>query len=85
VDHVPTDRRAVIRVLLKKAETSTGQRRIAGYTVILVGEAQEKDWAGAPFQPGDIEAFLWTTPRQVEQVVGVLMTAEPVRWVKASG
>lgn len=84
MDHVPTDRRAVIRVLLKKAETTSGQRRIAGYTVIMVGEAHEKDWPDAPFQPGDIEAFLWTTPRQVEQVVGALMTADAVRWARGS-
>lgn len=77
----------MIRVLLKKSESlpANGQRRIEGYTIICVGEAQAKDWPSVPFEPGDVEAFLWTTPRQVEQVVGTLMAAEAVRWVKSSG
>ncbi len=87
MDQIPTDRRAVIRLLLKKSDTlpANGQRRIEGYTIICVGEAQAKDWSGAPIEEGDVEAFLWTTPRQVEQVMRTLLAAEAVRWAKSSG
>ncbi len=41
---------------------------MGGYLVIVIGEATAEAWPGERLQPGDLEAIVWTTPRQVAQV-----------------
>jgi hypothetical protein len=71
VTNVPTDRRANVRVLLRggQGEKEGRQRQIAGYLVLILGPANASDWPKSGFTQGDLEAVVWTTPRQVIQVV----------------
>lgn len=73
VGNVPTDRRATVTVLVRAGDTPFSgqptQRRLGGYLVIILGEAKPEDWPGAPFQPGDLQGIVWTTPRQAASVV----------------
>jgi hypothetical protein len=79
VANVPTDRRAVVRVLLRRGVPYGGApatRRVGGYHVMVVGEAKGDEWPS--FEVGDLEGVVWTTPRQVRQVVENLRTCEGV-------
>jgi hypothetical protein len=71
--NVPTDRRATVRLLLRGVPTTESrQLRLAGYLVIVIGDAVADAWPDAVVEPGDLEALVWTTPRQVAQVVNNL-------------
>lgn len=48
-------------------ESGPNTRQIGGYTIMILGEAKPADWQG--WQPGDLEGMVWTTPRQVAQVM----------------
>lgn len=77
--NVPTDRRAVVRVLLRLGTPYGGApavRRLSGYNVMIVGEAKPEDWPST--RVGDLEGVVWTTPRQVPQVVQNLRACEGV-------
>lgn len=67
--NVPTDRRAIVKLQLRLGIRFTGAatRNVGGYTVMIIGEAKPADWPN--HQPGDLEGMVWTTPRQVMQVV----------------
>jgi hypothetical protein len=86
VSNVPTDRRAVVRVQLRLGipfDGSPAQRKIAGYSVMVVGEAKASEW---PHHiPGDLEGVVWTTPRQVSQVVANLRAVDSVIDAKGEG
>lgn len=80
VANVPTDRRCIVKVLLRLGTPYAGApaaRRIGGYMVMIVGEAKPGDWEGRQ-RAGDLEGVVWTTPRQVAQVVSNLRTCEGV-------
>ncbi len=80
VANVPTDRRYVVKVLLRLGTPYAGApaaRRIGGYMVMIVGEAKAADWPGCQ-RVGDLEGVVWTTPRQVSQVVQNLLACEGV-------
>ena len=71
-----TDRRVVVRVLLRKA----GQKgepamvqRLGDYVAYVVGEATKERWPGTTISNGDMEAIVWTTARQATAVVRNLM------------
>ena len=84
--NVPTDRRAVVRVLLRLGTPYGGApatRRIGGYSVMIVGDAKHDEWPS--FRIGDLEGVVWTTPRQVAQVVQNLRGCEGVADAKGSG
>ena len=86
MSNVPTDRRAVVRVQLRLGVPFAGSpvsRKIAGYTVMVVGEAKRDDWAD--YQDGDVEGVVWTTPRQVAQVVKNLRGGEGIVDAKGEG
>jgi len=85
VANVPTDRRAIVRVLLRQGTPFGGAsavRRIGGYNVMIVGDAKREDWPTC--QAGDLEGVVWTTPRQVPQVAKNLRGCEGVVDVKAA-
>ena len=78
--NVPTDRRAVVQVLLRLGTSHGGApatRRIGGYNVMIVGEARHDEWPGLVVA-GDLEGVVWTTPRQVPQVIQNLRGCEGV-------
>jgi hypothetical protein len=80
VTNVPTDRRAVVRVLLRiptPQGVTPGVRRVAGYDVMIVGEAKAADWP-QHYRAGDLEGVVWTTPRQVSRVVVNLLGLDGV-------
>lgn len=84
--NVPTDRRAVVRVQLRLGIPYAGSpaaRKLGGYTVMVVGEAKPSDWS--MHQPGDLEGVVWTTHRQVVQVVQNLRNCEGVIDAKGEG
>lgn len=86
VSNVPTDRRAVVKLLLRSSLPQAGApstRRIGGYMVIVLGDAKAEDWAD--YQAGDLEAVVWTTPRQVAQVAENLRKCEGVVATKNDG
>jgi len=79
VANVPTDRRAVVRVLLRLGTPYGGApaaRQVAGYTVMIVGEPKPGEWPST--RVGDVEGVVWTTPRQVARVVENLRACEGV-------
>ena len=51
-------------------------KRLGGYNVMVVGEAKHDEWPS--FRIGDLEGVVWTTPRQVAQVVQNLRGCEGV-------
>ncbi len=51
--------------------------------VMVVGEAKAADWQH--HEDGDLEGVVWTTPRQVAQVVGNLRGCEGVVDAKGEG
>lgn len=72
MDDIKTDQRATVRVLLRGGHGASDegkQRRIAGYLAIVIGPAPADAWMLSGWQPGDVEAVVWTTPRQVASVV----------------
>ena len=85
---VPTDRRATVRVLVRGsgAEGSApAQRKIGGYLINILGEAKPEDWLDSPFEIGDLEGIIWTTPRQVEGVMKNLRATAGIVAVKGYG
>ena len=79
--NVPTDRRATVRVLMRIGTPFGGaptQKKVGGYTVIIVGEAKRDDWPGATVRVGDVEGIVWTTPRQIATVVNNLKACSGV-------
>ncbi|MEO7092272.1 MAG: hypothetical protein ABI175_03410 [Polyangiales bacterium] len=74
MSHVPTDRRSIVRVLLRGVPApseSAVQRRVGDYVVLLLREAKLEDWPGTA-QTGDVEGILWTTDRQRHTVAASL-------------
>ena len=70
--NVPTDVRAAVRVLLRgepMPTESSRTRRIAGYTLLIIGEASASSWPGLEVMAGDLEGVVWTTPRQARSVI----------------
>jgi hypothetical protein len=67
-----TDRRVVVRVLLRRAtvaaEPATA-RRVGDYVAYVSGVAQPNRWVGATVSEGDVEGIVWTTARQATAVV----------------
>jgi hypothetical protein len=56
---------------------------MAGYTVMIVGEAKREDWPA--YEAGDLEGVVWTTHRQVDQVVRNLRACEGIIGAKGQG
>jgi hypothetical protein len=84
--NVPTDRRAVVRVLLRLGTPYAGSpaaRKLGGYTVMVVGEAKAADWQA--YRAGDLEGVVWTTHRQVAQVVQNLRGLDGIADAKGEG
>lgn len=84
--NVPTDRRSVVKVLLRLGTPFDGApvtRKVGGYTVMIVGPAKPEDWR--EFQPGDLEGMVWTTDRQVQQVVRNLRAVPGVVAARGEG
>jgi malic enzyme len=72
--NVPTDRRATVRLVIRgMTMTEARQLRLGGYLVIVLGEPSVEAWPGVYLEQGDQEAIVWTTPRQVDQVVANLL------------
>ena len=86
MNNVPTDRRAVVRVQLRLGTPyagSPGAKKLGGYTVMVLGEAKASEWP--EYSEGDVEGVVWTTPRQVTQVVSNLRACEGVIDAKGEG
>jgi hypothetical protein len=79
VNDAKTDVRATVRVLLRGGAVEVGkQRRLAGYTAIVIGPAPQAEWMLSGWQEGDVEAVVWTTPPQVAMVAQRLREAPGV-------
>ena len=76
--NVPTDVRATVKVLLRGEGPRAGVRAVAGYSVLVMGEANPAAWPHGVVVPGDLEGIVWTTPRQVHTVVNNLRAAPGV-------
>ena len=77
----PTDKRAVVRVLLRESPPIGGEgttRMLAGYMVIILGPVKPGEWPGIAVEPDDIEGMAWTTPRQLHAVVKNLLACPTV-------
>lgn len=77
VSFAPTDKRKVVKVLLRLDAASGGRQEgarvlLAGYEVIVLGLAKPKDWPQVETQPTDLEGMCWTMERQVPTVVNNL-------------
>ncbi|MBI2389665.1 MAG: hypothetical protein HYV09_08715 [Deltaproteobacteria bacterium] len=84
--NVPTDRRSLVKVLLRLGIPFDGApvtRKIGGYTVMILGPAKPEDWP--EYQPGDLEGMVWTTQRQVQQVVRNLTGVQGVVAARGEG
>jgi hypothetical protein len=67
---VATDIRGGVRVLLRPRGGTElpAQIRLGSYVAAVVGDAQAVNWSGIALEPGDLEAIVWTTLRQVPAV-----------------
>lgn len=71
--NVPTDRRATVRLVIRGIVVNEArQLRLGGYLAIVLGDPAADAWPDVKLEPGDQEAIVWTTPRQVDQVVANL-------------
>ena len=79
----PTDKRKVVKVLLRLAAESGVRREgarflLAGYEVIVLGQANPADWPQVEARADDFEGMCWTMERQVPAVVNNLRSRPEV-------
>ena len=73
----PTDKRKVVKVLLRLSPESGVRREgarflLAGYEVIVLGSANPADWPQVEALASDFEGMCWTMERQIPKVVNEL-------------
>lgn len=70
---LPTERRRVIRLLLRGLPASTaGQLSIEGRSVLVSGPAQKNGWPGRTLLPGDVDGVIWADDEEVEPTLRAL-------------
>jgi hypothetical protein len=80
---LPTDVRAVVRVLLRGLpSTQQSERLVEGYTVLVMGDEPSGRWP-VKVHPGDVEGVVWTTHSQVPRVIRALRENACVVWAAA--
>jgi hypothetical protein len=87
VSLAPTDKRKVVKLLLRFAAGSEHAREgarleLEGYEVIVLGQSKAKDWPNATVLPGDFDGMCWTMERQVVSVARNLRALPEVIDVK---
>ncbi len=70
---LPTERRRVIRLLLRGLPSSAaGQLSIEGRTVFVSGPAQSGGWPGRALEDGDVDGVIWAEDDGVEPTLRAL-------------